>query len=314
MDSMPLDLSLIIPVYNERGNLEQLLAEIQTAIQPTGWTHEMILVDDASTDGSAGLLETLRSRYPSLRLLRLLKHSGQTPALAAGFDAANGEVIVTLDADLQNDPRDIPLLVETLKSGYDVVSGWRKERKDSWLRCFVSRAANRILGRSTGIDLHDFGCGLKAYRRSALQGIVPYGEMHRILPAYLATLGSRITEKEVRHRPRANGKSKYGFGRTLRVPFDILAVSFLLRYSRTPMRALGGLGLLGLLGAASIALLVVMRALFWGGIWVSPLLFIATILALFGLQCIALGLFAEMLLWMQATEPRNRTYRLKSGN
>lgn len=305
---MSLDLSLIIPVYNERDNLEKLLAELHSALQPTGWTHEIILVDDASTDGSAELLKTLRRQYPALRVLRLLRHSGQTPALAAGFDAARGEVIVTMDADLQNDPRDIPLLVETLRSGYDVVSGWRKNRKDSWLRCFISRMANRILRRSTGVDLHDFGCSLKAYRRSVLQGIVPYGEMHRILPAYLAALGSRIAEKEVRHRPRLSGKSKYGFGRTLKVPFDILAVSFLLRYSRTPMRALGGLGLLGLLGAGLVTLYVAIRALFWTGIWVSPLLFVSTILALFGLQCIALGMFAEMLLWMQATEPKNRTY------
>jgi glycosyltransferase involved in cell wall biosynthesis len=305
------ELSAVLPIYNEVENLPPVLEELCQILSKHYSSWEILCVDDGSTDGSFSTLKMLQSQIPQLRIIRLRRHLGQTAALAAGFDQAKGDVIVTLDADGQNDPADIPPLVERLKDGYDVVSGWRRDRKDSMMRRFLSRCANRVLGWATGLALHDFGCTLKAYRRSVLKEIVPYGEMHRILPAYLAALGCRIGEMEVHHRRRLAGRSKYGWERTFRVLLDILAVAFVIRFSNTPLRALGGVGLLLMGMGGLIGVWIVVRVVWLNGVWVSPLLFVATTLVLAGFQVVVVGLLAEMLLWMQATPPRRRTYAVE---
>lgn len=308
---MGLDLSIVIPVYNERDNVAPLLDELAAVFQGARWTYEILCVDDRSTDGSYDVLLGLQRRLPQLQIVRLRSHAGQTAALAAGFAHGRGNIVITMDADHQNDPQDIPQLVQVLQQGYDIVSGWRRDRQDAWVRVAPSRIANWILARLTGVPLHDFGCALKAYRREVLEHLVPYGEgMHRIFPAYLAALGCRIREVEVHHRPRRAGRSKYGLNRIWRVVMDILAVAFVIRFSKTPIRMFGGIGAV-LWGLGSlIGVYVVARAWWFGGIWVSPLLFVAMTLAIAGSQFIALGLLGEMLLWTRATEPRERTYTL----
>ncbi|MBI4313521.1 MAG: glycosyltransferase family 2 protein [Candidatus Omnitrophica bacterium] len=305
-----LDLTLIIPVYNEQENLRELLDELTAVLKNNRWSYEILCIDDASTDRSFELLKQQEKTTSGLRVLRLRRRGGQTAAMAAGFYHAQGQAIVTLDADLQNDPQDIPALLKQLELGYDVVSGWRKDRRDSWMKKLPSLAANRLLARWTGIALHDSGCTLKAYRREALKNLTPYGDMHRIFPVYLAALGCRIGEVEVRHRPRKQGLSKYGLERTLRVFFDILAAAFVLRCSRTPLRTFGAAGffLIGL--GAAVGLWVAARVFWFGGIWVSPLLFVATALGLAGILFIGLGLLAEMLLWTGATTAQSRTYAM----
>lgn len=306
------EISVVMPVYNERENLEPLLRDLETVLQGTEWRYEILCIDDRSTDGSREQLLQLQAHRPWLRVLQLRRHAGQTAALAAGFDQALGRTIVTMDADRQNDPRDIPRLVHTLDLGYDVVSGWRKHRQDSWLRRALSRLANRLLAWSTSIPLYDSGCALKAYRREALRQLVPYGDMHRIFPAYLAALGCRITEVEVQHHPRRAGRSKYGLGRTWQVLLDILAVAFVHRFSHAPIRVLGGVGAVLLGAAVLVGGYVIIRAWRFGGVWMSPLLFVTMTLSIAGLQFIALGLLGEMTLWIQATAPRGRTYMLET--
>ena len=304
-------LSIVIPVFNEQENLQELLTELADVLRKQGCPYEIICIDDASTDDSFGTLKQLELSVSGLRTCRLRRHAGQTAALAAGFDQAKGQVIVTMDADLQSDPHDIPALIALLDQGYDVVSGWRRHRKDRWFRRLVSHTANALLARLTGIPLKDSGCTLKAYRRDVLQHLVPYGDMHRIFPAYLAALGSRIGEYVVSHRPRRHGRSKYGLGRTFRVLLDIIAVAFVLRFSRAPIRVFGGIGLFLVSLGMLTGIWVVIRACWLGGIWVSPLIFVGTILVVSGIQCVALGLLGEMLLWTRATDPRGRTYAVE---
>ena len=302
----------MIPAYNERESLSPLLEELTEVLgKGRAAAYEILCVDDASTDGSGQALTQLQSRIPHLRLIGLRCHAGQTAALAAGFDQARGQFIVTMDADLQNDPRDIPRLLEVLQQGYDVVSGWRVHRRDAWPRRLLSHAANWLLARLTGVPLHDSGCTLKLYRRDVLQPLVPYGAMHRILPAYLSALGGRIGECEVHHRSRRFGRSKYGVGRTMRVLLDIIAAAFVLRCSRTPIRVFGGIGFVCLGAGTLVSGWVAVRACWLGGEWISPLMFVAMTLAIAGVQFIALGLLGEMLLWTRATDVRHRTYAIE---
>ena len=300
-------ISVVIPVYNERESLQPFWNDLKVILKDQREPYEIIFVDDGSNDGSIEMLKALSKADPRIRVIRLRRHAGQTGALTAGFRHTRGQVVVTLDADGQNDPEDIPKLLAELQKGYDLVSGWRRHRQDKWFRGVLSQMANRILTSMTGVPLHDFGCTLKAYRREALEGITPYGDMHRILPAYLAALGCCIGEMEVNHRPRIFGRSKYGAGRTFRVLLDIIAVSFVLRYSGTPIRAFGGIGLACMVFGAAVGLWVSIRAIFFGGIWVSPLILITMVLTVAGIQFIALGLLGEMLLWMRATDPRGKT-------
>ncbi len=229
-------ISLVIPVYNEEDNVFPLYEKITEALDPIGIRWELILVDDGSRDQSMERMKELVQKDERVKVLELRRNYGQTAAMAAGFDEARGEFIVTLDADLQNDPADIPALLSKAADGYDIVSGWRRKRKDAFLsRTLPSKIANGLISRITGTHLHDYGCTLKVYRRDAMKGLNLYGEMHRFLPALVAQGGAKIVEMEVNHHPRLHGTSKYGIGRTFKVVLDLMTVKFLGSYSTKPI-------------------------------------------------------------------------------
>ena len=235
-----LDLSVVVPLYNEEESLPHLVEQLLAALRPGGERFELVLVNDGSSDGTAAVLERLSGEVPELVAVLLRKNYGQTAAMAAGFDAATGEIIVSLDGDLQNDPADIPMLLAKLREGYDLVSGWRHQRQDAAIqRKLPSRIANRLIGRVTGVRLHDYGCSLKAYRREVLSDMRLYGELHRFLPALAFIEGARITEVKVNHRARQFGSSKYGIDRTFRVLMDLLTVWFMKRFLTRPMYVFG---------------------------------------------------------------------------
>lgn len=289
-------LSVIIPVFNEVENVGEMHAALQSAL--TAYDYELILVDDGSTDGTVGRLEALAAADPNHTcVVEFRRNFGQTAAIAAGIDYASGDVIVLIDADLQEDPADIPKMVEKIQEGYDVVSGWRKDRKDTFLtRTLPSRIANALISSVTGVRLHDYGCTLKAYRREVLEGFRLYGEMHRFIPAYAGGVGARIVEIPVTHRPRTRGKAKYGLERTFKVILDLFTVKFLISYANKPIYLFGGMGIL--LNLASVALLValvVRRVLYGEHLVRSPLLQLTVMLFILGVQSILLGLIAELL-------------------
>ena len=246
--STPLNLSVVVPLYNEEESLPHLVEQLLSALRPSGESFELVLVNDGSSDGTAAVLERISRDVPELVAVLLRKNYGQTAAMAAGFDVAAGEVIVSLDGDLQNDPADIPMLLNKLREGYDLVSGWRHQRQDAALqRKLPSRIANRLIGRVTGVRLHDYGCSLKAYRREVLADMRLYGELHRFLPALAFIEGARITEVKVNHRARQFGTSKYGIDRTFRVLMDLLTVWFMKRFLTRPMYVFGFGGLIAIL-------------------------------------------------------------------
>lgn len=250
-----IDVSIVVAVYNEEESLPPLVEQLHNVLSGLGKRYEIILVDDGSKDRSWEVMLEQAGRYPCLRLIRFRRNFGQTPAMAAGFDAAEGEVVITLDADLQNDPADIPMLLERIDSGFDVVSGWRKDRQDRFLdRKLPSMIANGLISRITGVHLHDYGCSLKAYRRDIVKNLKLYGEMHRFVPALASWVGGRIDEVPVRHHARKFGKSKYGISRTFRVVLDLMTVKFLLQYSTRPIQIFGKTGLR--FGAGSLIMLV----------------------------------------------------------
>jgi glycosyltransferase involved in cell wall biosynthesis len=288
-------ISLVIPVYNEVESVPQLHRAIAEAL--AGLDYEVVYVDDGSSDGSVEVLEELVRGDPSTsRLVVLRRNFGQTAAMAAGIDNSLGEVIITLDADMQNDPADIPLLIRKIDEGYDVVSGWRVDRQDAALRRRVpSRVANWLISKVTGVPLHDYGCTLKAYRREVLEGFHLYGEMHRFIPAYAGGVGARIVEVPVRHHARRFGRTKYGLERTLKVILDLFTVKFLTSYSAKPIYVFGGVGM-GMLGASLVVLVVLVgrRLLFDEHMIRSPLLLLTVMLFMLGAQSILLGLLAEL--------------------
>lgn len=299
------DLSVVVPIYNEAENLTQLCEQLHSTLSKLGRAYEVVLVDDGSTDGSWEKMVELSAHIPGLRLIRFRRNFGQTAAMSAGFREARGKVAVTLDADLQNDPADIPRLLEKLdSSGCDVVSGWRRERQDPWLsRRLPSQVANGIISSITGVALHDYGCTLKAYRQEIIRDVHLYGEMHRFIPALANWVGGRVEEVPVGHHPRTRGKSKYGIGRTTRVILDLITVKFLLQYSKGPMQIFGKLGLwFGGVGAGVLLAMLVAHAsfLFLGTelganlikrpLWVMT----AFMLMFFGVQFICMGLLAEI--------------------
>ncbi len=298
-------LSVVVPVYNEVESVEALCGALHASLSRQPRTYEIILVDDGSTDGTWPALVRLANRWPHLRCIRLRRNFGQTAAMSAGIDAARGGIIVTLDADLQNDPDDIPRLVELMSDDVDVVSGWRKDRKDPFLsRRLPSMLANGLISRITGVSLHDYGCTLKAYRAEVLRRVRLYGEMHRFIPALASWVGARVIEVPVRHHPRRFGRSKYGLSRTLRVVLDLITVKYLLRYSQRPMQAFGKIGLsLGLPGLALLAFMVAAHLSYrlFGTGWAAELIkrpfwvISAFLLILMGVQFISIGLLAEVL-------------------
>ncbi|MEO5657701.1 MAG: glycosyltransferase family 2 protein, partial [Nitrospiria bacterium] len=286
---------IVIPLFNEVENLDALSERVFGAITRFGLDAEVLYVDDGSRDASEAAYHRLCRAYPRLRVIRLRRNFGQTAAMAAGFDHARGSVIVVLDGDLQNDPDDIPRLLAKLDEGYDVVSGWRKDRRDSWTRVLPSRFANWLIGRVTGVVLHDYGCSLKAYRAEVIQHIPLYGDLHRFIPALASIYGATIAELPVRHHPREHGTSKYTLARTFRVIMDLVLVSFLKNYAQRPMHAFGWAGVLMMWTGLSIDLYLAVQKLAFGVQLANrPLLLFGTVLILAGLQVASLGIFAEI--------------------
>ena len=305
-------LSVIIPVYNEVENIDEMHAALRGAL--SAFDHELILVDDGSTDGTVERLEALAAQdREHTVVVEFRRNFGQTAAIAAGIDHASGEVIVLIDADLQEDPADIPMLVAKIEEGYDVVSGWRKARKDAFLtRTLPSRIANALISRVTGVRLHDYGCTLKAYRREVLQGFRLYGEMHRFIPAYAGGVGARIIEVPVTHRPRLRGKAKYGLERTFKVILDLFTVKFLISYANKPIYLFGGLGfLLGLASVVVLGILGVRRVLYDEHLVRSPLLLLVVMLFILGMQSIMMGLIAELLARTYHESQAKLTYTIR---
>jgi glycosyltransferase involved in cell wall biosynthesis len=294
-------ISVVVACYDEAESLPALIPALDAAVADLvrrGFEAEVILVDDGSTDGSAARLREFTKSRPHLRVLRLARNFGQTAALQAGFLAARGDVVVPLDADLQNDPADIPNLIEKLDQGYDVVSGWRKRRKDGALnRRLPSWLANALISLVSGVSLHDFGCTLKAYRREALAGVRLYGEMHRLLPIYAAQRGARVTELVVNHRPRLQGRSKYGLGRIPNVILDLLLVQFFWKYGTKPLHVFGKFGLFNLLcSILCFGLMVWFK--YWGGktFVETPLPLVVVMFFLIGALSILMGVLAEVVM------------------
>lgn len=288
--------SVVLPVFNEEANIEPLYQELKETLSGLPGEHEIVFIDDGSSDGSFPLLAAIAGRDPAVTVVRFRRNFGQTAALAAGFDRAVGDVVVTMDSDRQNDPRDIPQLLAKIDEGYDLVSGWRHQRQDGyWLRRLPSRLANRIISYTTDVKLHDYGCTLKAFRRDVVKNIELYGEMHRFIPAIASWMGVRIAEVKVNHRPRVAGDSKYGISRTLRVILDLITVKFLLSYSSRPLQFFGLFGLLfGGAGGALTLYLVVQRLFFGMPLADRPILLFALLLVFMSLQFITVGLLAEM--------------------
>ena len=290
------EISLVIPVFNEEDNVQPLFDKIVAAMEPIGRSWELILVDDGSRDRTPLRLESLSKQDERVVVVELRRNFGQTAAIAAGFHQARGKIVVTLDADLQNDPKDIPDLLEIYEKGYDVVSGWRKHRKDGFfLRTFPSRIANALISWATGVKLHDYGCTLKVYDRELLRELNLYGEMHRFLPALMYHKGARVTEVPVNHHPRIHGQSKYGIGRTVKVILDLLTVIFLGNYATKPIYLFGFLGI-AMLGLGSTIVAAMTYAKFVHGVSMilTPLPVLSAMLVILGVQFLMMGLLAEL--------------------
>ena len=289
-------LSVVIPLLNEEENIPLLYTELKEVLNSLDENHEILFIDDGSTDTSLSLLKKLQDEDEHVVVINFRKNFGQTAAMAAGFDYARGDVIITMDADLQNDPHDIPQLLEQIKAGNDVVTGWRFDRKDAFInRRLPSIIANKIISKTTGVNLHDYGCTLKAFRSEVVKNVKLYGEMHRFIPAIASGMGIDFTEVKVNHRPRRFGTSKYGISRTIRVILDLLTVKFLLSYSTRPIQVFGFLGIVsGGIGFLIALIMTIQRQFFGMGLADRPLLFLAVLLIFIGIQFISMGLIAEL--------------------
>lgn len=309
-------ISVVIPVYNEEESVELLQESLAQALNPLpNYSWEAVYVDDGSTDGSLERLRQLAQQDAEhVTLVSLRRNFGQTAAIAAGIDYSHGDIIVLMDADLQNDPADIPLLVEKIEQGYDVVSGWRKNRQDTFLtRTLPSRLANGLISFVTGVHLHDYGCTLKAYRREVITGFRLYGEMHRFIPAYASSVGARIVEIPVRHHARKYGKTKYGLGRTLKVILDLFTVKFLMSYAQKPIYIFGGTGLFFIgLSFLTVFVLVIRRLTLDEHMIRSPLLLLSAMLFILGFQSVLMGLQAEVLARTYHESQHKPIYTVKS--
>ncbi len=300
------ELSVVVPVYNEVESLPHLIEAIATSLKEMAFSYEIVCVDDGSRDGSAELLKSLAQTRTDLRAVLLRRNYGQTPAMSAGFNYARGKVIITMDGDLQNDPADIPRLLAKLEEGYDLVSGWRKNRQDAALsRLLPSKIANWLIGRVTGVELHDYGCSLKAYRSELVADMNLYGELHRFLPALAFIEGARIAEMQVRHHARKFGRSKYGIWRTFRVVMDLLTVYFMKKFLTRPMHVFGLFGMVAIaLGILLGCYLTFLKLALGQSIGDRPLLILAVVLLVTGVQLFSFGLLAELLM---------RTYHESQG-
>ncbi|MBN1902867.1 glycosyltransferase family 2 protein [Candidatus Sumerlaeota bacterium] len=312
-NNKPVDISIIVPFYNEEENVLPLYESIKDVMEETHKSFEMIFVDDGSADGTFHVLSDIAERDSLVRIISFRRNFGQTAAMAAGIDHSSGDIIIPLDGDLQNDPGDIPWLLEKLEEGYDVVSGWRKDRKDSPIsRNLPSLVANKIISLISGVHLHDYGCSLKAYRRDVIQEVRLYGEMHRFIPIYAVWHGAKVAEIEVRHRPRRHGRSKYGIERTFKVILDLIVVKFLGQYVQKPIYVFGGLGILCVLGG------------FLTGFWAAylkyarntsfiqtPLPQLCVLLFVLGFNAILLGLLAEISTRIYYETQHKKTYLIR---
>jgi glycosyltransferase involved in cell wall biosynthesis len=288
-------ISIVIPLHNEERSIALLYDDLQAALEPLGQEWEAVFVDDGSVDGSFAALTRLHDANENIRVVRLRRNFGKAAALAAGFGQARGEIVVTIDADLQDDPAEIPRLLVKLDEGFDLVSGWKTRRRDPLRRRVLSRIFNWVTGRMSGLRLHDMNCGLKAYRAEVVRGMPLYGELHRFIPVLAQYRGFRVAELPVNHRPREHGRSRYGVERYIRGFLDLLTVSFIGRYRHRPLHLFGGLGLiLGLLGVAILVYLTIVKAL-GHAIGERPLLTLGVLLVVVGLQFFSLGLISEML-------------------
>lgn len=294
-----MDLSIVVPMFDEEKNVSLLHGRIAESLDRlTGLEAEIIFINDGSRDETLRELKQLADSDPRTTVLDLRRNYGQTAAMSAGFDYASGKVIVAMDGDLQNDPADIPILLEELEKGFDVVSGWRKSRKDnSLLRTFPSRVANYLIGKVTGVRLHDYGCSLKAYRSEIIRDVKLYGEMHRFIPALAAWAGARVTELPVRHHARQFGKAKYGINRTFKVLLDLITVKFLLSFSTSPLRMFGSAGAISSLAGGIILIIQTWRRLFIDGYTLAdkPIVLAGVFLVLLGVQLFSIGLLAELM-------------------
>ncbi len=300
------DCSIVIPVYNEETNIRLLLPELQGVLNNLHKTYEIILVDDGSSDNTSMIITEAAQQHPEIKLITLRRNFGQTAAMSAGFDAAVGDVIIPMDGDLQNDPNDIPKLLERIDEGYDVVSGWRINRQDKyWTRRLPSNLANRLISLTTKVHLHDYGCTLKAYRRNVLQKIELYGEMHRFIPALASWIGVKVTEMPVNHRARTHGKSKYGISRTIHVILDLMTVKFLLSYSTKPIQIFGLFGLVSLFSSVGLMAGVVYTRIRYDMVITNNSMFLLAVLFfILGIQFIGMGLLGEVVM---------RTYHESQG-
>ena len=304
MDPRP-EISVVVPLYNEAPNVEELHRELSASLAGLGRPYEILLVDDGSTDGTLERLRAIEGRDPRLRVLRLRRNFGQTAAFSAGFDHARGDIVVTSDGDLQNDPADIPALVAKLEEGFDMVCGWRRSRQDPLSKRVPSWFANRLISWATGVRLHDYGCSLKAMRAEVCKGLRLYGEMHRFIPAVASWMGVTLVEVPVNHRPRTRGTSKYGLGRTVRVLLDLFTVKFLGAYGTRPAHLFGLMGLFsGCLGFLILGYLAYIRLFADTAIWGRPMLILGALLFLTGINLVSFGLLAELLV---------RTYHESQG-
>jgi len=314
-----MDISVVLPIYNERENLVPLLDEIEEALDPTGRSYEIIAVDDGSLDGSTALLKKLAGERKTLRAIFFRKNSGQAAAFDAGFRNASGAIVVTMDADLQNDPKDIPLLVAKLESadGFDVVTGWRKKRRDGAIfRRIPSLIANWIIRRLTGTKVHDLGCSLKVYRKHVTDEMKLYGEMHRFISVLAESQGAKIGEEVVNHRPRRAGVSKYGLRRSIKVLLDLMTVSFLRGYQTKPIYVFGTLGLLMFIAGSLLSVFVLWEK-YDQGAWVhrNPLFMIAIMLFLMAFQFVGTGILAEVIVrtYFESQDKTAYTIASRSG-
>jgi glycosyltransferase involved in cell wall biosynthesis len=291
----PRKLSVVVPLLNEKATLEALYRELDTALASAGLEWEVVFVDDGSTDGSYRELIRLHAAHLNVRVVRLRRNFGKAAALAAGIEVATGDVIVTMDADLQDDPAEIPNLLARLDDGFDVVSGWKCDRHDPFVRRFVSRIYNTATRLATGVKLHDMNCGLKAYRAEVFEHVHLYGERHRFVPVLAHHLGFSVTELPVNHRPRMNGRSRFGIERYLRAPFDLLTIVFMGRYRYRPLHLFGGVGLIASLAGVAILGYLTIDKIGGAGIGGRPLLLLGVLLVVVGIQFLSLGLIGEML-------------------
>ena len=304
--------SIVVPLYNEEENVEVLHERIMEVLTSNNIDYEIIYVDDGSNDNTLQLLDMLQSRHKNIVVLSLRRNFGQTAAFAAGFDFARGDIVITMDGDLQNDPKDIPRLLDAIKD-YDLVSGWRKKRKDPFItRRLPSIIANWLISKVTGVGLHDYGCSLKAYRREVVKNLRLYGEMHRFIPAVASWYGVRISEIETTHHPRLRGKSKYGISRTIRVLLDLITVKFLQSFSTRPMQFFGPMGLIFcLFGFCTSLYLTIDKLLRGANIGGRPLLLFGVLLIIVGVQFIGMGLLGEMLVRVYHESQKKPIYAIK---